>query len=174
MQQVPKSRRPNVVRHPENPFLESMEIHIGSKRLTVGAGRHTDLETGESVDHSGVHIVKKIDREQFVKLYTREMKAIFELKPTALKVIQYLLAEIQRHPNADGIYLHWLSAEPYFNEKDLKVSRASFMRAISELIEKKFLAESTRPNIFWLNPRFYWNGDRYSFLREYHIKKRNH
>lgn len=59
------------------------------------------------------------------------------------------------------------SPESYFSENDMQVSRASFHRTLSELIQKGFLAESTRPNMFWFNPNLFFNGNRLSFIYEY-------
>lgn len=47
------------------------------------------------------------------------------------------------------------SAESYFSENDIQVSRASFHRALSELIQKGFLAESTRPNFKSSVPQYH-------------------
>jgi len=77
------------------------------------------------------------------------------------------MTELQKTPNADAIYLAWVGAEEYFSENDIKSSRASFHRALSELIQKGFLAESTKPNMFWFNPNLFFNGNRLTFVHEY-------
>ena len=66
----------------------------------------------------------------------RAPRSIFDLKPTAQRVLQYLITELQKTPNADAVYLAWVGAEEYFSENDIKSSRASFHRALSELIQK--------------------------------------
>ena len=162
----PKSRKKGVIQHATNPFWDETRLDIGGKRITVASGAYI-TGNGEEVDAAGVHVIKKVDREQFVKIYTREMKVIFELKPTALKVVQYLLSEIQKTPNADGVYLHWLQAKDYFSEQNLKVGRSAFQMAMRELLQKSFIAESRTPPLFWINPKFFWNGDRYRFVRDY-------
>jgi len=171
MSEMVKSRKKGVTAYAQNPFLGSVHVEVGSKRITVSSGMHIDTKTGEAVEHSGVHIVRDVERSQFVKLYTREMKRIFELRPTSLKILQYLLAEMQKWPNADSIYLHWFSADRYFQEQDIGVSRASFQRGMLDLLHKNIIAESVEPNRFWLNPAFFWNGDRYRFINEYRMKE---
>ena len=159
------SRRPGIPVYDENPCWNSTKIEVRGKRITVASGAYMSDE-GE-VEAGGVHVVQKIDRAQFVKLYTREMKAIFELKPSALKVVQYLIAEIQKTPNADAVYLHWMNAKKYLSGEDIKISTASFHRAMRELLEKEFIYQSPVPNMFWINAKFFWNGDRYRFVRDY-------
>ncbi len=159
-------KRKNVLAYPENPFWKKTEIKVGSKMIRVSGGMHITAN-GESVSHSGIHVLKEIDEDEFVKIYTRNIKAIFDLKPTAQRVLQYLIVELQKTPNADAIYLAWVGAEEYFSEHEIKVSRASFHRALSELIQKGFLAESIKPNMFWFNPNLFFNGNRITFIHEY-------
>lgn len=159
-------KRKNVFAYPENPFWRKTEIKLGSKMIRVSGGMHVN-EGGESITHSGIHVVKEVDEDEFVKIYTRNIRAIFDLKPTAQRVLQYLIVQLQKTPNADAIYLAWVGAEEYFSEHDIKTSRASFHRALSELIQKGFLAESTKPNMFWFNPNLFFNGSRLTFIHEY-------
>jgi hypothetical protein len=162
-------KRKNVLAYPENPFWKKTEIKIGSKMVKVSGGKHINVE-GESISHSGIHVVREIDEDEFVKIYTKNIKAIFDLKPTAQRVLQYLISELQKTPNADAVYLAWVGAEEYFSENHIKSSRASFHRALSELIQKGFLAESTKPNMFWFNPNLFFNGNRLTFIHEYRKK----
>lgn len=163
-------RRKDTYAYAENPFWEKTEVKIGSKMIRVSGGKHISID-GESIEHSGIHIVKNIDEEEFLKIYTKNIKAIFDLKPTAQRVLQYLMTELQKTPNADAIYLAWVGAEEYFCENHIQVSRASFHRALSELIQKGFLAESTKPNMFWFNPNLFFNGNRMTFVHEYRKKE---
>ena len=164
------SRKRGIQTYSENPFWRPYEVKVGEKMIRVGGGRHIS-EDGEEVAHSGIHIIKNIDKDEFIKLYTRNVRAIFELKPVTQKVLQYLLVAIQKTPNADGIYLAWLDAEKYFGEEHIKVSRTSFQRSLRELIQKEFIAESTSPNLYWFNPHLFFNGDRMTFIREYRLRR---
>ena len=159
------SRRPGIPVYENNPCWDQTTVEVGHKRVTVASGAY--MTDDGQVEAGGVHVVEKVERDQFVKLYTREMRAIFELKPGAMKVIQYLLAEIQKKANADMVYLHWFSAKEYLNGQDIKLSEATFHRAMRELLEKEFIFQSIMPNMFWINAKFFWNGDRYRFVRDY-------
>ena len=47
------------------------------------------------------------------------------------------------------------------------ISRSTFARGLSELMEKQFIAAQQAVGWFWVNPDFMWNGDRLTFVREY-------
>ena len=164
-----RGKRKNELAYPENPFWHKTEVTLGRKHITVGGGRYVTNE-GDSVEHSGVHVIREVDESEFVKIYTRNIRAIFDLKPAAQRVLQYLIVELQKTPNADAVYLAWIGAEEYFSENNVKMSRASFFNAMKELISKRFLAESTRQNMFWFNPNLFFNGNRMTFINEYRKK----
>lgn len=165
---VPGRRKGSVV-YNKNPFWEEQEVKVGSKMIKVASGQHVSAE-GEAIAHSGVHVVRHVDETEFVKLYTSNIKALFELKPTSLKVLQYLMVKLQETPNADAIYLAWIGAEDYFSEENVQMSRRSFQRSLLEMVEKGFIAESKDPNMFWFNPHLFFNGNRMTFIQEYRKK----
>lgn len=162
------SRR-GLERHRENPFWQPTEVTVGHKHIRVAGGRHVS-EEGESVQHSGVHIVTEVDKDEFIKLYTKNMRVFFDLKPATQKVLQVILDAVQKAPNADCIYLHWFGVEEYTAANGTTISKASFHNAMKELLLKKFIAEAVEPHKFWINPHLFFNGDRMSFVREYRIK----
>ena len=167
--EIDYSRKKGIRAYRANPFWEATEVKVGSKMIRVSGGRHISAD-GESVEVSGVHIVREVDESQFLKVYTKNIKAIFDLKPSTQKVLQYLMHQIQKTPNADGIYLAWFGASEYLSEENVSLSRASFQRSMRELLEKGFIAESVEPNMFWFNPNLFFNGNRMTFINEYRKK----
>lgn len=168
MESVP-SRKKGVQAYPDNPFWKDTTVKVGTKRITVTGGAYIS-EQGEEVRHGGIHVVRDVDESEFLKVYTKNVKAIFDLKPTSQRVLQYLMVELQKTPNADAVYLAWVGVEDYFSENDIQVSRSAFQRSLKELIEKGFIAESTRPSMFWFNPNLFFNGNRMTFVHEYRRK----
>lgn len=166
-----KSQKEGVLVYKENPFWESYEVRVGKRFIRVAGGFHVSEETGETIQHSGIHIVEEKDEDEFVKLYTRNIKIFFDLKPTSLKVLQVLLHTIQQNPGADSIHLHWFEVEEYSKLNDLKISRTAFHSALKEMIVKGFIAEAEVPNKYWINPHLFFNGDRMVFVREYRKSK---
>lgn len=151
----------------DNPFWKPTEIQVGKKRIAVAGGTHGG---GEILAYSGIHVVEEVNKDQFVKLYTKNMKIFFDIKPSTQKVLMAVIDVVQKSPGCDSIYLNWFTVEDFSEENDLKVSRASFHRAMAELIEKGFLAEAEDINKFWFNPHLIFNGDRMTFIREYRRK----
>lgn len=160
------SRKRGIPLFQENPFVDPVEIPIGKRHVTVAGGQHVTKD-GESITHSGIHVVKEVDSEEFVKIYTRNMKAIFDLTRSELRIVQYLLSELQKTPNADQVHLHWFSAEKFFSEQDINMHRTTFQRSLIALLEKSFIAESTHPGAYWINPFLFFNGDRMRYIYEY-------
>jgi len=163
------SRKQGIMAFEENPFWQDTKVQVGTKRISVSGGMHVS-DKGESVAHSGIHVVREIDESEFMKVYTKNIKSIFDLKPSTQRVLQYLLVELQKTPNADAIYLAWLDADKYFSEQDVNISRSSFQRSMKELLLKGFLAESTRVSMFWFNPNLFFNGNRMTFVNEFKKK----
>ena len=163
---IRKSRKKGVLKYDRNPFWDSTSIKTRGKRVTVEEGTYLNGE-GEARDLAGIHVTQRLDRGEFVKVYTNELKHLLGLRPTALKVLVYMLHEVQNTPNSDSLYLAWQMAEKYFAEQEIRIGRTAYQAALLQLIQREVIAESTLPYYYWLNPRFYWNGDRYSFWRTY-------
>jgi hypothetical protein len=166
---IVQSRKKGVKVYRDNPFWEPTEVKIGTKMLRVAGGRHIS-DDGESVEVSGIHMIKKVDKDEFVKLYTKNMKVFFDLKPTSQKLLQAVLFLVQKNPNLDSIHLPWFDVTRYMQENELKMSKGSFHNAMREMLAKGFLAEAESPNIYWINPHLFFNGDRMPFINEYRIK----
>ena len=110
----------------------------------------------------------RVDNEQFVKIFTSNLKQFFNLKPTTYRMVQVLLHQLGRARDRDTVYLNVSVAEQYFISTDQNpISKASYYNAMRELIQKGFIAESTNPNLYWINPALFFNGDRVRFVKEY-------
>ncbi len=166
-----RSRKKGIAVYRENPFWEPTEIKVGTKTIRVARGRHISNE-GESVQHSGIHIIEQVDRDEFVKLYTKNIKTFFDLKPSTQKVLQVILHIVQKNPGSDAIYLPFFEVQDYSKKNDWEVSKASFHNAMREMLNKGFLAEAEAPNKYWINPHLFFNGDRMTFIREYRLKNK--
>lgn len=168
------AHRKGVVRYRENPFMSEQSISTRRKRVTVSAKGKAmlDLETGEIENAVEIVMVKEVDSEQFVKLFTQNMRVFFDLSPVTLKLVQVLLSQVQKNPNNDKVMLSIAIAEDYFTETAIDpISKASFHRAIKELLEKQFIAETLLPGLFFINPNLFFNGDRVRFVNEIKRKR---
>lgn len=154
----------------ENPFWEPQEVKVGTKLIRIAGGVHISTN-GESITHSGIHQIKEVDETQFVKIYTQNIKAFFDIKPSTQKVLMAILNIVQKTPNVDSIYLNWFEVEDYSKQYDLKISERSFYNAMKELLKKGFIAESEKINQYWINPHLFFNGNRMVFIKEYQKKE---
>jgi len=164
------ARKKDVELHAQNPFMGALsEMKTRNKRVTVRGGKAiVDTETGEFEDVAEIVSVHSVDKTQFVKLFTSNLKQFFNLKPTTYRMVQVVLYQLGNTPQRDTIYLNVDVAEEYFTATDQKpIARSSYFNAIKELIQKRFIAESTKPNLYWINPALFFNGDRVRFVKEY-------
>lgn len=168
------SRKRGVVSYRENPFLtETTAIATRRKRVVVRGGKAiVDTATGEVEDVAEVVMVQKVDSEQFVKVFTQNLKLFFDLTPGTMKLLQVLLHQVQRAPNTDRVMLNMAIMEDYFTGTGQEaMSKASFHRAVKELIEKQFIAETVLTGLYFINPNLFFNGDRVRFVQEYRRAK---
>lgn len=174
-QEIVLSRR-KLQKYKQNPFVDDHLITqlSGQKNVYYTQLKQSsllDLKTGE-IDPARIQIVKQIrsDKEQFVKIYTTHLKAFFELSTTAYKVLHYILYSIQNDAiNKDKVYLSLSIAQEFFISQNSKISSATYYRAMKELVEKLFLAETTDNYVYFINPKLFFNGDRVEFITKFII-----
>lgn len=171
-----KSRKRGVTAYSANPFLDASTITTRRKRTVMvkGGKAIVDKETGQAEDMAEVVMVREVDDQQFVKIFTQNLKVFFDLTPGAMKLLQVVLHQVQQTPNSDRIMLNLAVVEEYFTQSHQEaISRASFHRAVHELLDKKFIAESVLIGLYFINPHLFFNGDRVRFVQEFRRKRAN-
>jgi hypothetical protein len=168
-------QREGIVKYQSNPFLDNTKYKTRNKRVSVQAGRQVllDRDTGELQAPTEVMAVYQVDGEQFIKIYTSQIRSLFELGPAAFRLMEVVFAKVQHEAiNKDTIYLNSKAAEEYFQKAGRQaMSRATYDRAVRELLEKRILAQSELPHLYFINPHIFFNGDRVRFISEYRKKK---
>ena len=147
-------------RHQTNPFLRDVVATLGDKRVAVSMKANLaeiDNETGEYTRIPG-QITKMIsaDREGFVKLYTAQIDAFFDLDRPGRVVLKYLIWMHQQEANHHLFLLHIDQAR----EAGFDIGKTTWYDGLSSLIDKKIVAASKIVNMFFLNPAVFFNGDR--------------
>ena len=101
-------RGSDIPTYTENPFLRQLvEMRTRAKRVTVSSGKAIlDAKTGEVEDVAEIVQVKQVDSEEFVKIYTAQLKVFFDLTPPALKLLRFVLAQVQRRVENDVIIMN--------------------------------------------------------------------
>lgn len=161
-----KSRR-GFLRYKENPFLLPTVTNTksGSKKVTSNKDKLLIIseDTGEYLAGAGFFHYQEVDKTQFLKLYINGVKALTELSSAGTKVFEVLYRTVQENINKDRILL----AFDLIDQKVVSISESTFYRGMKELIEKKFIAETTTQNLYYINPDYIFNGDRLSFVKTF-------
>lgn len=166
-EQKDKLTKSTAPRYGQNPFMAGVTINRGKKKIQVGkAGSLADLETGE-VHATEISVIREVDRTEFVKLYREGVKRSFELSPSGTKLLTYVLNVVQDHKMTDRITLHFFDYQERFPGDHNKMSKATFFRGFGELLNKGFIAQSNIPNLYYINPDLFFNGDKVRFVTEY-------
>lgn len=156
----------NAPTYSKNPFMGGSLASIRGKKKHYDVSSSVigvDRGTGEhlpGVEHKVVHMV---DDTKFVKVFADGISGIYDLGAAGSKVFRFLFDTVQKHPNVDRIYLYFMNAM----EEPWAIPKSTFFRGMAELLEKNFIARSSDPNMFYLNPAMIWNGDRFKFVHEY-------
>lgn len=153
----------------KNPFVQELAKTVVPKSKTVGfAGRGSFVsQDGEEVgDMAVVGIRTAVEREKFVKMFEAGIKEAFNLKPAGLGALSILLeAYRQGAVNSDKIYInHTVANRDYGYSK----TRKTFTSGINELLRNEFVAKvDGEPGQYFINPAFFYSGDRLRIVREY-------
>lgn len=168
-----KNRNPNLLtsrrglaKHTTNPFVSTAIVSTKTRRVTNKKGDMmvVSTETKEIVaPMAGFWHSEEVDNTKFVKLYINGVRAFRDLTNSGTKVFELLYMEVQKNIGKDVIWLNFVEVD----QSITPMSQSTFMRGMRELIEKGFLAESTVPSKYFLNPDYLWNGDRLAFVKEY-------
>ncbi|WP_311206955.1 replication/maintenance protein RepL, partial [Escherichia coli] len=125
--------------------------------------------TGE-VQGTHVTTYKRVDSEQFVKLFTANIGLTFELSSAGIKAFGVLVWSVQNSAlSKDEVDLDTLVLEAFLqcqvsaSKQPLRLSLATFKRGLNELEKAKIIAKTMRQGRYFINPNFVFNGDRIAF-----------
>lgn len=158
-----------------NPFCFETELKIETRKRNLTVSRGTELierkDTSKTYFANIVH-TQEVDKEEFIKLYTSQIKAYFDLTKTAYKVFFIFLRIYQDAIGKDHFYLSCKKAMSLAEKIDhFVLSESIFYRGVKELIEKRIIAKTNEKNWYFINPAIVFNGDRARFVSEI-IKKK--
>ena len=157
------------IEHKKNPFVFNMSIDTKQKKLTVDRG--SEVETEEGVFTTTISQIQEVDREEFLKIFTGQIKFYFDLSQTGFKLFFIIMGLYQKQIGGDEIYLNFETAKEEAEKYESAISKAVYYRGLKELLEKKMIAKSVKRYIFYINPAIIFNGDRARFVKEIKIKE---
>lgn len=160
-------------RYKVNPYLEGMVIPVKGRQVRLSKlGKDDNVLVNQSTGEMlGTHVTtyRAVDGEQFVKLFTANIALTFDLKAPGIKAFSVLLWSVQNKALAkDEVPLDVLVLEEFvLSHKDkkppLKLSVATFLRGLAELVKAQIIAKTMRRGWYFINPNFIFNGDRIAF-----------
>lgn len=160
-------------RYKINPFLEGMIIPVKGKQVRLSKlGRDDNVLINQSTGEVlGTHVTtyKAVDGEQFVKLFTANIALTFDLKAPGIKAFTVLLWSVQNKALSkdevplDAIVLDEFTQAHQGKEPPIRLSTATFLRGLAELVKAQIIAKTMRQGWYFINPNFIFNGDRVAF-----------
>ena len=162
-------------KYAENPFLGELysDSKPSTRRVTAPTNSFmvTSKDSTVSAD-AGVGLIFQhtIEANEFVKMYVKGVAAMWGLSSAGKKVFMLLFNEYsgKQGLNKDTVTLYY----PALSEEAQKwISYRLFTKGINDLIEHRFIAESIVPAQFYINPTFFFNGDRLAVIHTYQKKK---
>ena len=179
-------------KHTRNPFVHSLSregFSYSFKHTRELDGQYAvDIETGVVNGSLGLSVKKRVDRRAFVKLYGATLTGLMQLTPAANRVLLAVLNAVQyESKDTDRINLNQAlvnemiekARSEFMDEQpegtrvpsQLKsISKATYFRAMAELVAHDFLAPCTiSPTLWFINPAYFYNGNTLALIQQYEI-----
>jgi len=164
--------------HESNPFtpdtVDTMRVSKrttivhATKRQAVHQMEVIDKATGEVSDvHTTFFNAKPVDESQFIKVFTHELRALWDLSKPAMRVLTYVMSCMKT--NQDEIIFEIEECMEYTGYK----SERSIFSGLSELIENGIIARSTKTYRYFINSMIVFNGNRVTFAHTYIKQQRS-
>jgi len=149
-----------------NPFLESLitTIQVGNRNIIAGSANKllVNKKTGEVEAHTVFMKNQKVDKNNFIKIYVQDLSSFFDLSSSGMRVLLYIFA-ITRI-GIDTVYFDIRDCKKFTKYS----SKTTINSGLAQLLEKKFIARTTKVNLYFINPTFFFNGNRISFINSYY------
>lgn len=149
-----------------NPFLPELMEHIkkGHKTITINGGKNdttwTNNQNNETLQGTLRH-TKQVDKEQFTRYFRDAVADAYKFTANVNMVFHYIHAKMSM--NSDMVYI-W--QEELVNIGNYK-SKQQIQRALVFLTKINFIAPTQKPNMWFINPKFFYMGDRFKLIKEY-------
>lgn len=150
-----------------------MVVPVKGQKVQISRlGKDNNILVNQSTGEvHGTHVTtyRKVDADQFVKLFTANIAMTFELSSAGIKAFGVLLWVVQNKAlSKDEVDLDSLALAEFKDihansNPPLKLSLPTFKRGINELERAQVIAKTLRQGRYFINPNFVFNGDRVAF-----------
>jgi len=160
-----------IIRHKTNPFLENVNIPIGSKNIQISTlGKDSNILVNQNTGEiTGTHVIarKKVDSEKFVKTFADYMAFTFDLTKAGNKTLRVVMWAIKEQAiGKDIIDLDKFTHEAFLESHGFSktnLSYTTFARGLGELVKAKIIAKAQKAGRYFINPNCMFNGNRIAF-----------
>lgn len=146
-----------------NPFFTEETFKPTLRRKITQNKGSNEVYNADGEVHSGVlgfvTYPKMYDKKRFTKVYREGWNKMMELSTPALKVLFYIISEMD---STDTIDFSMRKCIDFTGYKD----KNNIYRAIKELKDKQFISESSLPKVYMINPLLIYNGNRIELYNE--------
>ena len=145
-----------------NPFITAEYFRLKSKQKIEHNRSLNEVYDSDGVVHSGVigfvKLPKIYDSERFFKMYKPGLKVISELSDSSTKVLLYLMS-VMGYSDTVEFNIHKCSNFTGYKDKSY------IYKAVKELKEKNVIADTDIPRLFFLNPTYFYLGNRLELVK---------
>lgn len=152
-----------------NPSVTN-EIPTRVKKTDKGQNSNFSMiapDTGELVANGALCFVeeKEVDTEEFVKVYKDGIRQMNKLTKPGFELFTYVYDEIV---GKNGVNKDTIALNAYHIQKwKPDMSARTYNRGLHELLQKKILFRSITRDVFFINVRYLFNGDRMGLVKLY-------
>lgn len=151
-----KYKRPNINEAylVNNPFIGTLSIKV-AKRTDKARYVNSDGEGYVNKDYM-------MEDEVPVRMYVspERRRIICRLSPNAAKLLEWCVQEFEI--NKDWF---WLNKARYMDETGIAYN--TYKRSVKELQGKGILLKTAITDVFWVNPHYYFRGNRVNFYSKH-------
>lgn len=150
----------------ENPFAKQALVQLGNYIATRQiSGRNSDEravlravdDKGEPLASTVFFRTQVVDTETFAKVYQLGFQAFADLKPSVMKVFQFVINQLRPDNDKFNIYVEDII-------EATKLHKATIYRALAVLCEREIIARGRSEYDYYINPMYVFNGDRVTFI----------
>lgn len=144
----------------EGDLLKRLNGCTKQRVLSFGNAR-VELEKNKDNVSARLALTKKVDREEFAKIFRGYIPYIAKLSRTSQAILWYVMDNL---PQDKGYVI--IDNSTVMEYCDFK-TRKSVRDGVIELLEKNILTKSTVHKKFWVNPLVMFNGNRITYAKEF-------
>jgi hypothetical protein len=155
-----------------NPSLEKpLPMRISPSKPKVGGNAYMIVpDTGEVLAKGAFAFIedRSVDGEEFVKIYLDGVRKFAELTKSGALLFEFVYHAMsgREGKDKDTLAMNYVIVSKW----DAGLSERTYQRGLGELLQKEFLFRSLATDVYFVNVRFMFNGNRIALIQSYQRK----